>query len=135
MSDSVKQMLESVYVNNSKNEFVVKYGGLAFQHADYTDEDNKIVLKNVKVISMNSIHSDSVKLLEIGNVILKYQIQSITTQPEKGDFTQIELKDGRKIILIKEDTKTAESHYKGILERVEILNDSTKLIFPISKIR
>ena len=130
MPDSLKQMVEDVYVDSPKSEGVVKYGILAFKHADQTNEDDMILLESFKASSPNSVQSDSIELVEIGNVILNYQIQSIETQPEKGNFTQIRLQDGRKVILIKNDPEIIDKFYKQIIKQASYLNDSTKLLLP-----
>ncbi|PIY11907.1 MAG: hypothetical protein COZ18_03170 [Flexibacter sp. CG_4_10_14_3_um_filter_32_15] len=61
MSDSIKQMFEQVYSNNSsESEFIISYEVLAFEYANHNNEDDEITLEIVKIISFNDIHSDSV---------------------------------------------------------------------------
>ncbi len=114
---------------NSKIEFVVNYGILDFAHTYYTAKDNRADFDNVKINYLNTVQTDSVQLTEIGNLLLEYQIQSISTNIMYGDFTHIILKDGREIFLLKENAEVAEE-YKSVLENAEYWNDSTFIIQP-----
>lgn len=129
-SDSVKQLLEKIYNSSSKQEFVVNYGILAFNHSDSDKNNDKIIFENFKAIPSDLSRSDSIKLKKIGNIILNYQIESIFTESKAGDFTKIELKDGRQLFLIKQDAKIKTEYSKKLIERAEYLNDSTRIILP-----
>ncbi len=129
-SDSVKQLLEKIYNSSSKKEFVVNYGILAFKHSDSDKNNDKIIFENFKAIPSDLSRSDSIKLKKIGNIILNYQIKSIFTESKAGDFTKIELKDGRQLFLIKQNAKIKTEYSKKLIERAEYLNDSTKVIYP-----
>ncbi|WP_375560140.1 hypothetical protein ACE193_20850 [Bernardetia sp. OM2101] len=129
-SDSVKQLLEKIYNSSSKKEFVVNYGILAFKHSDFDKNNDKIIFENFKAIPSDLSRSDSIKLKEIGNIILNYQIESIFTESKAGDFTKIELKDGRQLFLIKQNAKIKTEYSKKLIERAEFINDSTKVIYP-----
>jgi hypothetical protein len=123
LDSSVQEFFKTKVDNSALYTFSFPYGELQFKNNN-TGE----LLELFAIVPAND---NSTKLLnEIGNIILKYQIQSITTQPEQGDFTEIEVKDGRKVILIKENAEVKDKSYKNLLENAEYLNDSTRIILP-----
>ncbi len=104
----------------------INYGILVFTNSYTKDKLTKFEDFRIKYHNFQSI--DFAKLNEIGDVFLKYQVASITTQLEAGDFTRINLKDGRSIFLVKRDAKL-EKEYEKILGNAKSLNDSTKVIY------
>ncbi|WP_375559798.1 hypothetical protein ACE193_19000 [Bernardetia sp. OM2101] len=130
--DSVKQYFKKSYTNNSDKEFIINYGTLEFNNS--YDSDNTITFEEVEIKKLNKTSADSAKLLEIGSLFLEYQINSIVTSPEYGDFTSIYLKDRRQLFLIKEGTEVKGDFYQKLLEKAEYLNDSTRIVVPSKKL-
>ncbi|WP_375560137.1 hypothetical protein ACE193_20835 [Bernardetia sp. OM2101] len=156
MNDSLKRhfqeeyrnLTEKDFINNQLNNqpnadsrkvFITAYGRLILEHYYYnfkydTDvniKQDKDTIRKVKVNHFNITTTDLLK--EIGEIFLDYQINSINTNTEHGDFTCIILKDGRQIFLIKKDAEIIEDYYKELIENAESLNDSTKVIYPYQK--
>lgn len=126
LETNTKRRLQEAYDNLAQGEFIVKYGMLEFKHSyptNYTTKFEKFYIKEVNFVY-------HYKLEEIGRLFLKYQIESIFTESNAGDFTKIELKDGRQLFLIKKDAKIKTQYSKKLIERAEYLNDSTKVIYP-----
>ena len=86
-------------IKNTKDKFIMNYGMLIFKNVSYDNKKSKIVFEKV---AGNALDMKVIRLMEIGRIISRYQIQSITTQSEAGDFTKVELKDGRLLFLIKQ---------------------------------
>ncbi|WP_338763836.1 hypothetical protein WAF17_20520 [Bernardetia sp. ABR2-2B] len=112
---------------NIDEDTIVNYGVISFRNMDY--KYGAMKLDAVEISSINGLQTNSAKLLGIGRLILKYQIQSISTESIYGDFTRITLKDGREIFLIKPNAKI-ETEYQKVIESTELLNDSTRLMLP-----
>lgn len=126
-SDSIKQVIEQNYFKELK---MVYCGALEFKNS-YNDKQETI-FNDVEIEYIDTTAIKTLELLDIGIIFLKYQIKSITTKPQIGDFTTIYLADGREIYLIKENTVVNGDYYKERLENAEYLNDSTKILLPDS---
>lgn len=123
--DSIKQLIEITYFEEEK---ITYCGTLDFKNL--YDANNTITFENVEIKKQNSNSCDSTKLIEIGKLFLKYQIKSIQTKPQIGDFTTIYLRDGRELFLIKENIVLNGDYYKERIKRAKYLNDSTRVIYP-----
>lgn len=123
--DSIKQLIERTYFEEEK---ITYCGTLDFKNR--YDVNNTITFENVEIKKQNSNSCDSTKLMEIGKLFLKYQIKSIQTKPQIGDFTTIYLRDGRELFLIKENIVLNGDYYKERIKRAKYLNDSTRVIYP-----
>lgn len=130
--NSVKHYFKKSYTNNSDKEFIINYGTLEFNNS--YDLDNTITFEDVEIKKLNTSSADSAKLLEIGSLFLEYQINSIVTSPEYGNFTSIYLKDRRQLFLIRKGTEVKGDFYKKLLENSEYLNDSTRIVVPSKKL-
>lgn len=108
-----------VYIAIKKDSSNTGVGVLGFNH----DEQ---LLSDAEVISLNPAYYDSTELLEIGSILIEYEIQNLTT-PHKG-FTIIELADEREVFLVKPNTEIKNDYYKDVLEGgTEYINDSTRI--------
>jgi hypothetical protein len=123
-----KKRLQEAYDDFAQGEFIIKYGMLEFKHSYPTNYTTKLEKFSFKEVDFAYYY----KLEEIGNIFLKYQIESIFTESKAGDFTKIELKDGRQLFLIKKDAKIKTQYSKELIERAEYLNDSTRVILPFN---
>ncbi len=105
----------------------INYGTLDFKN--YYIKNSRTTFADVEIKYLNNNVADSAQLMEIGNIILAYQIESITTIKQQN-LTCVYLKDGREIFLIRESTEIKDGYYKELVERAEYRNDSTRIIFP-----
>jgi hypothetical protein len=126
LEPNTKRRLQEAYNNFAQGEFIINYGMLEFKHSYPTNYTTKLEEFHIK--EFDFVYYD--KLEEIGRLFLKYQIESIVTEPKAGDFTKIELKDGRQLFLIKQNAKIKTEYSQKLIERAEYLNDSTKIIYP-----
>ncbi|WP_375560142.1 hypothetical protein ACE193_20860 [Bernardetia sp. OM2101] len=101
---------------------IINYGKIDFRHS----YNGKHIMTFEDFLLKGSVNHK--KLTDIGSLFVKYQIQSIHTTTELGDFTHINFKDGRSIFLVKKNAKL-EEEYKRILGNAQSLNDSTKLLY------
>lgn len=118
LSDSIQQFYKKEIDKSSLYTFMVNYGELQFKNSNRGD------------FRMVKENHNSVKLNEIGNIFLKYYINSISTDDKYGDFTTINLDDGRKIMLIRQNVNIKDAYHRKISEEAHYLNDSTKIRFP-----
>ncbi|WP_338815747.1 hypothetical protein V9L05_22325 (plasmid) [Bernardetia sp. Wsw4-3y2] len=102
---------------------IINCGILDFSHS----YSGKYIMTFEDFLVKGSVKNHN-KLTEIGNLFIKYQIQSIHTKTQLGDFTRINFKDGRSVFLVKKNAKL-EEEYKRILGKAQSLNDSTKLLY------
>ncbi|AFM02937.1 hypothetical protein Fleli_0461 [Bernardetia litoralis DSM 6794] len=122
--DSLKYLSEIFYAGNQLKA-IINYGTLSLKH---DSKDNYIgTPKSIKIKNYDINCIDSVQLMEIGKTLLKYQIHNISTLEQ---FTKIDLKDGRKLFLIRKATKIQNDYYRKILENAIYLNDSTRIVYP-----
>ncbi len=131
LDDSIKRYFEEAYKDFSSGEVIINYGILDFKNSYI--KNSVTTFGDVEIKYLNTNSADSAKLMEIGNIFLEYQIESITTEPTYGDFTQIILKDGRKLFLIRKATKIQDDYNRKILGNAIYLNDSTRIIYPSHK--
>lgn len=118
LDSSLQEFFKTKIENSTLYTFSVPYGEIQFKNSNRGEFT--IVEKN----------HNSVKLNEIGNIFLKYYINSISTDDKYGDFTTINLDDGRKIMLIRQNVKIKDAYHRKISEEAHYLNDSTKIRFP-----
>ncbi len=107
-------------ITTNKEKQSINYGTLLFEHFYAIGNYNDYKFETVSIYG-NSIRPDFLR--QIGDIFLKYQINSITTELE--NFTRIELKNGGKVFLIKGNIEVKDN--TGFLEEAKFLNDSTKL--------
>jgi hypothetical protein len=124
-SDSVKLLIKKNYF---KEEKMVYCGTLDFKNS--YDDKKVSTFSDVKIKHIDTATIKTLELLDIGIIFLKYQITSIETKPQIGNFTTIHLADGREIYLIKENTVLNGDYYKERIKNAEYLNDSTRVIYP-----
>lgn len=123
--DSIKQVIKKNYFEEKK---MVYCGTLEFENSHSNEVGT--LFNDVDIEDIDTTHIKSLELLDVGIAFLKYQIKSISTKPQIGDFTMIYLADGREIYLIKENTVLNGEYYKERLETAEYLNDSTRVVYP-----
>jgi hypothetical protein len=129
LADSEIKNTEELDKNSFDEEFNL-IGGLEFKHANHTNTKYYNSFKSFEISYFDRIESDSNRLFEIGKLFVNYQIESVTTEPEYGDFTFIHLKDGRRVFLIKNDAEIiGNKYYKKLLDQSEYLNDSTRMTY------
>ncbi|WP_338815746.1 hypothetical protein V9L05_22320 (plasmid) [Bernardetia sp. Wsw4-3y2] len=127
--DSLKHLSE-IFNEGNQQKAIINYGTLSLKHdskGNYIGTPESIKIKNYDI---NFI--DSTQLMEIGKMLLKYQIDNIST-PTSEQFTKIDLKDGRKLFLIRKAIKIQDDYYRNILGNAIYLNDSTRIIYPSHK--
>ncbi len=105
------------------------FGVLNFKTSMSSTENKSLVFETFK-IQYCKIEKEYVFLNEIGNLFLKYQIKNSVSDSQYGNFTSIHLKDGRIVILLKENIEIRDDYYKGIIKKADFVNDSTKVINP-----
>ncbi|WP_291723316.1 hypothetical protein [Bernardetia sp.] len=102
-------------------------------HLELFDSDEDI---NHEILGFNvgvrDNKSDSIFLSKIGHLFVKYQIRAIHSETNNWKYTTIHLRDGRQLFLIKKETEVIDNYYKVLIENAEIINDSTKIIFPVA---
>ncbi|WP_291725605.1 hypothetical protein [Bernardetia sp.] len=121
-----KQPVDEIHSNNDEDNSI-NYGILNFINSHNKGRINGFTDFRVEYYNLQS--ADAIKLRRIGNTILDYQIDSIITESKLGNFTQIKLKDGRSVFLMKKNTEIKNRYYKQVVENAEYLNDSTKVIY------
>ncbi|WP_338815750.1 hypothetical protein V9L05_22340 (plasmid) [Bernardetia sp. Wsw4-3y2] len=126
LEPNTKRRLQEAYNNFDQGKVIINYGMLDFEYSYPTSYTTKLEEFDIK----ESDSSYYYQLKEIGVLFLKYQIKSIFTESKAGDFTKIELKDGRQLFLIKQNAEIKTEYSKKLIERAEYLNDSTKVIYP-----
>ncbi|WP_338790879.1 hypothetical protein [Bernardetia sp. MNP-M8] len=126
LEPNTKRRLQEAYNNFDQGKVIINYGMLDFEYSYPTSYTTKLEEFDIK----ESDSSYYYQLKEIGVLFLKYQIKSIFTESKAGDFTKIELKDGRQLFLIRQNAEIKTEYSQKLIERAEYLNDSTKVIYP-----
>ncbi|WP_338763840.1 hypothetical protein WAF17_20530 [Bernardetia sp. ABR2-2B] len=126
LEPNTKRRLQEAYNNFDQDKVIINYGMLDFEYSYPTSYTTKLEEFDIK----ESDSSYYYQLKEIGMLFLKYQIKSIFTESKAGDFTKIELKDGRQLFLIRQNAEIKTEYSKKLIERAEFINDSTKVIYP-----
>ncbi|WP_291725607.1 hypothetical protein [Bernardetia sp.] len=117
-----KDRMEELYKDFSPSRYTIYNGIISFQMAHASFQDFSIEHAEVEDFKP--------AMKEIATLMIDYQIESLTTSSELGNFTKIVLKDGREIFLIKKDAEIVEQSYQEIIENAIFLNDSTKIVYP-----
>ncbi|WP_375560143.1 hypothetical protein ACE193_20865 [Bernardetia sp. OM2101] len=120
-----------LYKDFSLSRYRIYNGIISFKHIEEkADSSSKEPTAFFKEFHIHHTEAEdfALAMAEIANTIIDYQIKSITTLPEGGNFTQIEFKDGRKLFLIKENAEILNDSCKKIIENADYLNDSTKIL-------
>ncbi len=128
-----KEKMKNLYKDFSPTKYRVYNGIISFKHI--LEEPDSSRIEPIYFFNEFHIHHLEAKDFEaamnqIANTIVDYQIKSITTSPEAGNFTQIEFKGGKKVFLIKRSDEIVDKSYKEIIMNADYLNDSTKIILP-----
>ena len=90
-----------------------------------TNTSDKSKLPKLLHSEIIECNTDSSYIKRIEEIYMYYQIYTISTEMEEGDFTRIELRDGRILYLM---GRQQNSSHSRVLERVKFINDSTKVI-------
>lgn len=125
--DSLKEEQNSnCYFTENENETIYYYGDLAF-----LSHDNKSKILGFEVWE-ESTEENRIYLSNIGHFFTKYNISSVSSASTNWTFTVIDLKDGRKIFLLKKGTVIERNEYQELIEQASFINDSTLIILPLT---
>ncbi len=105
----------------------ISYGKLEFENIYPTKKKGIFAYKSFS-IDLENPNVD--KLRRIGSLFLDYQINSVITKYEYGDFTCIYFKDGRRVFLVNKNAKIIDKYYYKLIKEAEYINDSTKVASP-----
>lgn len=125
-----KEEMRRLYKDFSLSRYRIYNGIISFKHIEENQDSSSIAPRFFKEFHIHHTEAKDFELamIEIANTIIDYQIKSITTLPERGNFTQIEFKDGRKLFLIKQKAEILNDSCKKIIKNADYLNDSTKVL-------
>ncbi|WP_338764366.1 hypothetical protein WAF17_21570 [Bernardetia sp. ABR2-2B] len=114
------------------NEYTTKESAPNYGTLLFINGKNIEGTTNKKFIDFFATSTDkySFELNNVGNLFLQYQINSITSEPENGNFTCIEFKNDVQLFLIKENIEIKSHYYRSLLRESEYINDSTALFLP-----
>ncbi len=117
------------------SKYTIYNGIISFKHVEQDDvslsnTDSFIEYFEYFSIEYTKASDFEPAMREIAHLIVKYQIESITTLPEVGNFTKIEFKGGGALFLVKENAEIIDNSYKNTINKARYLNDSTKLVLP-----
>lgn len=117
------------------SKYTIYNGIISFKHIEQDDASLSNIESSIEYFEYFSIEYTKASdfepaMREIAHLIVKYQIESITTLPEAGNFTKIEFKGGGALFLVKENTEITDNSYKNTINKAHYLNDSTKIVLP-----
>jgi hypothetical protein len=106
------------------------FGVLNFKTSMSNTANKPVTFESFK-IQYCKIEKEYLFMNEVGNLFITYQIKSTVSDSQYGNFTSIHLRDGRIVILLKENVEIRDDYYKGIIKNADFVNDSTKVINPL----
>jgi len=112
----------------NENEIIYYYGDLVFLS---DNKQNKSKVLGFEVWEQYN-EENKIYLSDIGHLFTKYNISFVSSTSTNWNFTIIDLRDGRKMFLIKEGTKIFSNYENELIEKANRINDSTRIILPLA---